>query len=588
MTRKPTWTDATPDEHEAFMAMHPELSDRPQQASLEAEARLLALGFAKLSALDSILGQVVPASFAHGLHRQVWRVLAQARQDGENEIDVLAVHQRLGGAADLLPALVAIEQQSPGVPATADRVQSLASVVLALAKRREQDATLSAVAALAFDHDRPALQRLEEARKLLEQSEQAQAGRFAVVPVSSLHEQEAPAFVWDGLLPVGHVTLWGAHGGTGKSLMALMLAASVALGLPLFNVPTRPGRVVFFSGEDDGPLLRHRLGFICERLGINPADLEGRLFLVDATSHDPVLYRQPSRGDGGTTPTYDALRAYVREVKPALLILDNASDVFGGNEIDRSAVRAFMRHAALLGRDVGAATLLLAHVDKGTSRGDRSKNTEGYSGSTAWSNSARSRLFMARAEDGSITLEHQKANLGKLRQPIRLYWPDGDVPKVDEAFGPVVQGIDDRNNERALLKLIHEFTQRGEHVSTATTSRTHAAKLLKHEPTYPSRLKDAEVFNLLRLCERAGHLERITYKGEDRKSRERWNVTRAGLDFAGIPAATAATAATYEVTAPTAPAAKGVAATAATSPRGYGGKSAHIEVTAKGISEGAN
>ena len=32
MTRKPTWTDATPDEHEAFMAMHPELSDRPQQA----------------------------------------------------------------------------------------------------------------------------------------------------------------------------------------------------------------------------------------------------------------------------------------------------------------------------------------------------------------------------------------------------------------------------------------------------------------------------------------------------------------------------------------------------------------------------
>ena len=539
MTRPPTWTDATLEEHEAFMAMNPEFSDRPQQAGLEVEARLLALGFTTLAALDPILGQVVPGSFAHGLHRQVWRVLAQARQDGENEIDVLAVHQRLGGAADLLPALVEIEQQSPGVPATAGRVQSLASAVLALAKRREQDATLSAVVALAFDHDRPPLQRLEEARKLLEQSEQTLAGRFAVVPVTSLHEQEAPTFVWDGLLPVGHVTLWGAHGGTGKSLMALMLAVSVALGLPLFNVPTKQGRVVFFSGEDDGPLLRHRLGFICDRLGINPADLDGKLYLVDATSHNPVLYRQPSRGDGGTTPTYDALRAYVREVKPVLVILDNASDVFGGNEIDRTAVRAFMRHTALLGRDVGAATLLLAHVDKGTSRGDRSKNTEGYSGSTAWSNSARSRLFMARADDGSITLEHQKANLGKLRNPIRLYWPDGDVPKVDEAFGPVVQGIDDRSHERALLKLIHEFTERGEHVPTAVQARPNAVKLLREESTYPKRLKDGEAFNLLRMCERAGHLERSTYKGPDRKPRERWNVTRAGMEFAGISAVNA-------------------------------------------------
>jgi hypothetical protein len=286
--------------------------------------------------------------------------------------------------------------------------------------------------------------------------------------------------------------------------------------LPLFDVPTRQGPVVFFSGEDDGPLLRHRLNFICERLGINPADLEGKLHLIDATAHDPVLYAQQDRNKSSTTPTYDALRTYVREVKPALLILDNASDVFAGSEIDRTAVRAFMRHAALLGRDVGAAVLLLAHVDKGTSRGDRSKNT----------------------------LEHQKSNLGKLRDPIRLFWPDGGLPQLDLEFGPVVQGIADRNHEKALLKLIHEFTHRGEFITTATTSRTNAAKLLKHEAGYPSKLKDTEVFDLLRRCERSGHLERETYKGADRKPRERWSVTTAGMSFAGIHAATAATAAT--------------------------------------------
>jgi AAA domain/DnaB-like helicase N terminal domain len=520
----------------------PDLEGRQQAAGIEAEARLLALGFANLAALDRVVGRVLPRHFADELHRRVWRTLTEARQAGEREIDVLTVHQRLGGDADLLPALVEIEQQSPGVAVTADRVQSLAGTVLTLAQRREQEAALNAAAVIAFDHERPAAQRLEEARKLLEQVEQAQAQRFAVVPVAGLHEQEAPVFVWDGLIPVGHVTLWGAHGGTGKSLMALMLAVSVAQGLPLFNVPTMPGRVVFFSGEDDGGLLRHRLGFICEGLGIDPADLEGKLFLVDATAHDPVLYAQQDRSKGGTTPTYEALRAYIRETEPALVILDNASDVYAGSEIDRPSVRAFMRHAALLGRGVGAAVLLLAHVDKGTSRNAQPKNTEGYSGSTAWSNSARSRLFMARADDGAITLEHQKSNLGKLRGPIRLFWPEGGLPQVDEAFGPVVQGIADRAHEKALLKLVHEFTQRGEFVTTATTSRTHAAKLLRHEPTYP-RLKDSEVFDLLRRCERSGYLERTLFKGPDRKERERWSVTATGASFAGI-AATAATAAT--------------------------------------------
>ncbi|NZA00579.1 hypothetical protein H0I39_19675 [Ottowia beijingensis] len=40
-------------------------------------------------------------------------------------------------------------------------------------------------------------------------------------------------------------------------------------------------------------------------------------------------------------------------------------------------------------------------------------------------------------------------------------------------------------NTKALLRLIAEFTERGEHVTTATTSRTHAAKLLCNEPGYP-------------------------------------------------------------------------------------------------------
>ena len=502
-----------------------------------AEKTLLGFATFNLSALDHAEG-LQEHHFLDDDLQAVYRRLLAERAAGSSETD-----PDLVGLTDVAsPAeLDKFERQAPSIKP--GRIKALANKLIEGWQDRELRRSTNVIG---FE-DGPVADKIEAMRRRLDYIAGAVPGRaagspFAVIPVTGLHEQEAPVFVWDGLLPVGHVTLWGAHGGTGKSLMALMLAVSVALGLPMFNVPTRQGRVVFFSGEDDGPLLRHRLGFICERLGINPADLDGKLHLIDATAHDPVLYAQQDRSKSSTTPTYDALRAYVRDVKPALLILDNASDVFAGSEIDRTAVRAFMRHAALLGRDVDAATLLLAHVDKGTSRGDRSKNTEGYSGSTAWSNSARSRLFMSRADDGTITLEHQKSNLGKLRDPIRLFWPDGGLPQVDLEFGPVVQGIADRNHEKVLLKLVNEFTQRGEFVTTATTSRTHAAKLLRHEPTYP-KLKDSEVFDLLRRCERSGYLERTLFKGPDRKERERWNVTASGAAFAGI-AATAATAAT--------------------------------------------
>ena len=270
----------------------------------------------------------------------------------------------------------------------------------------------------------------------------------------------------------------------------------------------------------------------------------------------------------------------------SLLVVDNASDAFDASEIDRARVRGFMRALARIARERDAGVLLLAHIDKGTSRGNQKLNSESYSGSTAWHNSARSRLFMTRDKDGALLLEHQKNNLGKLHDPLRLLWPEGGIPQADEAPGPMIQGISDRTSTKALLKLLAEFTARGEIVTTAITSRTHAAKLLHQEATYP-KLKDCEVFDLLRRAERAGHLERVLFKGSDRKQRERWQVTASGAAFSCIAAATAATAATTEVTAPSAPAAK-PCGDCGDFPSGGVGERARTEVTAVVTAGGTN
>ncbi|OJU88984.1 MAG: hypothetical protein BGO13_02505, partial [Burkholderiales bacterium 66-5] len=381
-----------------------------------------------------------------------------------------------------------------------------------------------------------------------------------------------PRFVWDGYLPCGVVALLGAHGGTGKSTIALMLCVAVATGRELFGIATEAARVVFVSLEDSGDVVRHRLAHICREWGIAPEQIAQHLTIVDGTAN-PELYTADRRDDGLTTATHAELRELAQGA--GLVVIDNASDAYGGDEIQRRQVRAFIRSLGTMAKENSAAVLLLSHVDKNTSRARKAEAGEGYSGSTAWNNSVRSRLFMSRDESGALLLEHQKSNFGKLREPLRLFWPENGLPQVDAAPTGVVVHIADRVNTQALLRLIAEFAERGEHVTSATTSRTNAAKLLATESTFPKGLKPADVFNLLRRAERAGHLARVIHRGADRKPRECWEVTSKGREFAGL-AATAATAATYgveEVTAPTAE----ECGDCGDSARGYGGKSAHTQ-----------
>lgn len=157
----------------------------------------------------------------------------------------------------------------------------------------------------------------------------------------------------------------------------------------------------------------------------------------------------------------------------AAIAARNASDAYDANENDRPKVRTFMRALGQIARECNAGVLLLAHVDKGTSRGERS-GSEGYSGSTAWNNSARSRLYLRREADGTLVIEQQKNNLGKLHQPIRLEWPENGIPQLAEPFGPYAEAEAERAHEKALLKLIAEYSARGEHITTAIPLRVHS------------------------------------------------------------------------------------------------------------------
>lgn len=359
-----------------------------------------------------------------------------------------------------------------------------------------------------------------------------------------------PAFIWDGYLPRGVVALMGAHGGTGKSTIALMLGVCTALGRSLFGVDTEQSTVLFVSLEDGVHIVRHRLAGICRTWEIDPALLNERLHIVDGTEH-PELFSAETRGSGEKTATYQELCELVQSENIGLVIVDNASDAFGGDEIQRRQVRAFMRALVEVARLTDCAVLLLAHVDKATSRSKKPEGGEGYSGSTAWHNSSRSRLFMTRGDDGLLTLEHQKSNLGKMREPIVLAWPDSGLPTlasdVPDIYGTnnLQQGRADDARVPALLGLIAEFESRGDYCSPSPQARTNVFSVLKSEPAFQKlKLNSNSTRRIVTQCQRAKWIAVLEYRNIERKPRQRWTVTTEGRLFARLPAPSAPTAPT--------------------------------------------
>jgi len=381
------------------------------------------------------------------------------------------------------------------------------------------------------------------------------------------HPALPPAFVWDGYLPRGVVALFGAHGGTGKSTIALMLAVATVTGRPLFGVPTEQSAAVFVSLEDGAGIVRHRLAGICRAWGIDPLALAG-LHIVDGTEN-PELFAADQRSAGDVTSTYVELSRLVQSTGAGLVVVDNASDSFGGDEINRRQVRAFMRSLGQVARLTDCAVCLLAHVDKGTSRNRKAEGGEGYSGSTAWHNSARSRLFMTRDESGLLTLEHQKSNLGRMREPIALVWPEGGLPMLAEdapnfdGLNASATGRADDSAAAALLVLLAEFEGREQYASPAPQARNNVHALLRVEPAFQClKLNRDATVRIVNQCQRAGWIEATEYKSaHTRKHCQRWMVTTKGREFAGLPAPTAPTCTHMDVSAQGAEGANGGAPT---------------------------
>lgn len=257
-------------------------------------------------------------------------------------------------------------------------------------------------------------------------------------------------WVVEDWIPKGVVTGCYGDGGVGKTLIAQLLCTCVSLGNPWLGLAVERGHAIGVFCEDSLDELKRRQWSINEHLGIEQSQLEAVRYLA-RLGHENSLITFDGSDIGTPTLFADQLHYLCEEEKPSLLVLDTIADLFPANENDRSKVRQFVQ--VVLGgiaRRYGCAVLVLGHPSvTGISTGT------GQSGSTAWNNTMRSRLYLTRpdgedADPNDRILSRKKANYAARDAEVRLTWrrgvidvAAGDFAKIDTATWEAIDAVFD-------------------------------------------------------------------------------------------------------------------------------------------------
>lgn len=295
---------------------------------------------------------------------------------------------------------------------------------------------------------------------------------LATVLASAFASKPTPsrAFLDSGsLFPIRNVTMLSGDGGTGKSLLALQLAAAVATGTTWLGMIVDSGPVLYFSAEDDLDEMHVRLKDIAAGEHLDLGQMTA-LQIAAMAGKDAVLATDTAKGSTiGLTPLFERLKLSLGKLRPRLVVLDNLADTFAGNENVRPLARQFVGALRGLSIEFDCVVLLLAHPSlSGLNSG------AGTSGNTAWNNSVRSRLYLVRDKDDKggeadpdrRILQTMKANYGPTGGHIQLRWEAGRFMRTDQPTGPDSAAISPAMQaERVFLHLLRWHVNKGMNLS---------------------------------------------------------------------------------------------------------------------------
>lgn len=339
-----------------------------------------------------------------------------------------------------------------------------------------------------------------------------------IIDAGSWHGQLPPnrSHMVAGWIAAGQVTFLTGKGAAGKSLLCQQLATATALGVPFLGQHAVRGFALYVTCEDDAGELHRRQVALCTALRASLKDLSGCLGIVSLAGmigNEMAVFDRA--GTMQLAPAFHWLKRTIKAKGARLVVLDNVAHLFAGDENNRHHVAAFVNLLNGLAADTGAAIILIGHPNK---------SGNGYSGSTAWENQVRTRLFMAVPEnpDGTIpdldarTLTRAKANYGRAGDFLKFRWHQGAFVTEDELPGDLNAAIaanSKANQEnQTFLKCLAAMT--------AQLRATSHMKGTNYAPALFARMPEANGMSRLAF-ERA--MERLFHTGQIQAGQFLWN-----------------------------------------------------------------
>jgi RecA-family ATPase len=299
-------------------------------------------------------------------------------------------------------------------------------------------------------------------------------------------------------IPVRQPTLFSGEGAVGKSLVVLHLLAATALGRDWLGLLPEPGPAWYIGAEDDARELHIRLSAIQRYYGVTYAELIAAGFrMLSLFGEDAVLATPNRLAIVEPTELYHQIFEQAGDEKPRCIALDASADLFGGDEINRVQVRQFIGLLRRLAGVTDGALLLLSHpsltgINSGT----------GLSGSTAWHNSVRARMYLTspKPEPGEQPdsdlreLIFKKNNYGPISGSVILRYKDG-LFLPERGTSSLEAAAAEQTANEIFLRLLARFAREGRNLSHKPQPANYAPRVFAAQPeakSLPRALKALE------------------------------------------------------------------------------------------------